>query len=1478
MTNTKKKFLSSFTTLLVLVLFHAFSIHVNAQPWIQNAKKTGDKNFYEIQKSSQDYWTGKNIKEKGKGWKPFKRWEWFWEQRVYPNGKFPDAMHLYNESQSYVQSHTKQQKGGNQLKINNWTEMGPFQSVGGYAGLGRINCVRVDPNNSNIIWVGSASGGLWKSTNGGTSWSSNTDELPTLGVTDIVIDPSNTNIMYIATGDAHNAATYSVGVLKSIDGGTTWNTTGLSWNTSQGNVISRLLMHPTNSSILLAAGNSGIYKTTNGGTNWTQVRTGSFHDMEFKPGTPGTLYASGNSGEIFRSTNTGDAWTQLTSGLPANGRRVALAVSPANTSYVYSVIVASNSGLLGIYRSTNSGDSWSLRASTPNLLGYAADGSDAGGQGWYDLAIAVSPSNAEEVYVGGINNWKSTNGGANWSLISFWYNNGSNPEVHADQHDLYFVPGTSTLYAGNDGGIYRTTNSGVSWEWLGNGLGITQFYRLGISATSPNLIIGGTQDNGTKTVNSYTWSDVIGGDGMECIIDYSNSSIMYGSLYYGDIQKSTNGGSSFFGIKNNITESGGWVTPYVMHPTIPQILYAGYVNVWKTTDGGASWTKISNFTGSNLNVLTVANSDPNTIYTGTGSTLYKTTNGGTSWTTVTLPTGVAYMTALTTQPTNPQVVWITYSGYSSGTKVYKSTNGGTSWTNISGTLPNVPVNCIVYQNNSSDGLYVGTDIGVYYRDATASDWQDFNSGLPNVVVNELEIQYSTKKLRAATYGRGIWQYDLPIPAVTSIDEKFDLSTSMPIGWAAEPALINGTQTWSLNAGTLNPVSSAPSTPNLVSFNSYTLPSGSTARLITPELNWNSVASAKLAFKFRRDIKYLSNIDQLFIDATTNNGTTWTQIAGHYNRPTDIPNTTYWQDISIDVSSYALRPSVRFAFRAVGAYGNFMHVDNIIIGPPANDLQITSIVYPPTSVLYTGSGYSVRASVKNNGTNISGTAYTVEAWIGLTSGFPGSATYHNYATFIPNIAAGGTANIDIPTTWTPSVPGEYTVRLKVTLAGDEITSNDILDASRTVFNVNYGGGSAANGYYYYANSTAGASGAPSQPGYGWINPVTSGHTEITTWTSGTADDGYKGPLTIGFPFSFFSNSYTNLYVGTNGFVTFSDPSAIPYSTQRARLTIPTSSGLDNFIAGVWTDLSAAYPDAHVYYGGDGSKFVITYIHAHRSGSATDYITFQIILFPNGNIKFQYNDSETTSPIPTTITDDCAVGIENSDGTLGVQYRYGTAGGPIFGSPLAVEFTQDQGSLPVVIVSFTGISNPNGSGVLLEWETISEINNYGFYIERRADNEQNFIEVENSFLPGNGTTLDPHKYSFVDSTISTSGIYHYRLRQQDNDGLIHYSGVVSIDASTLSVDETAPAEFRVYQNYPNPFNPSTQIKFTVEKTDHAVVSVYNVIGQEVAILFKGVVEPGKYYSLKFDGAKFTSGLYFYKVVTNSRFEIKKMLLVK
>jgi photosystem II stability/assembly factor-like uncharacterized protein len=758
------------STVIISGLILLSATMASAQPWMETLPASST-NFYDIQASFNRYWEGRDTHERGKGWKAFKRWEWFWEQRVFPTGAFPDPMQLYRESAD----RQARRAGSSNLLAGSWSSMGPSQSPGGYAGLGRLNCVRVSPANPNTIWVGSASGGLWKSTNGGVSWSTTTDELPTLGVTDIAIEPSNPAVMYIATGDGDAGDTYSVGVLKSTDGGATWTATGLNWAVTQTRRISRLLMDPSNSSLLIAATSNGIHKTTNGGTTWTQVSTTSnFRDLEFRPSAPATAYASRSNGQVYRSTNTGDTWTLLSGGIPTSGSRVALGVTPANADYVYALYAASNGGFSALYRSTDSGTSWVSMSTTPNLLGWDAGGGDVGGQGSYDLAVAVSQSNPDEVYVGGVNNWKSTDGGVNWSIISMWYGGVGPAAVHADQHDLSFVPGTTTLYAGNDGGIYRTVDGGTSWTWLGGGLRTTQFYKLGVSQTDAAVLIAGAQDNGTKALSAGVWDDVIGGDGMECAVDFTNASIMYGSIYYGAFYKSINGGASFFPITGSISEQGAWVTPFAVHPTDPAILFAGYTNVWKSTDAGGTWGIVGALSGGRLDNLVIAPSNPDVIYLSDGATLIKTTNGGAGWSTITSPTGNT-ITSLAIHPTNPDIIWLTASGYAAGAKVYVSTNGGSSWSNISGTLPNVPANTIVYENGSPDRLYVGTDIGVHYRDNTVSDWQDFNGGLPNVVVSELEIQYSAGKLRAATYGRGVWESDLfrpLVPLITATPDSF----------------------------------------------------------------------------------------------------------------------------------------------------------------------------------------------------------------------------------------------------------------------------------------------------------------------------------------------------------------------------------------------------------------------------------------------------------------------------------------------------------------------------------------------------------------------------------------------------------------------------------------------------------------------------------------------------------------------------------
>lgn len=757
-----KKF--AYAIIFGFIFFFSGSL-LTAQPWIENLKQQDpsytnpdrEGNFYDIQKSFYEYWDGKDTTQRSIGWKQFKRWEWFWAQRVYPNGIFPNPDITYKEMKAF-EATNKSKKPGSQIQSNaTWTSLGPFTSPGGYAGLGRINVVKEHPNNQNIIYIGSASGGFWYTTNGGASWTTTTDDLGSMGVTDIVFDPMNPSHIYIATGDGDASDAYSVGVMQSYDGGLTWLPTGLNWTQSQTRTISRLLIDPVDPNVIYAGGSFGIYKTTNAGASWTQIFSSmSVKDMEFKPGTRTTIYAAG--AYIYRTTDGGTGWSQLTSGLPASAQRVALGVTPANSNYIYALMSNSGSGFLGMYRSTDGGNSWSTRSTTPNLLGWDIAGGDSGGQGWYDLCMAVDQSNPELIYTGGVNVWKSTNGGTNWTLSAHWYGGGGAAEVHADIHDLWFAPGTNRLYTGNDGGIYRTSDNGVIWQWLGNGLNITQFYRLGASQTHDQIWIAGAQDNGTKNYVGGNWQDVIGGDGMECMIDHTDPNYQYGSLYYGRILRSSDGGYNFWdwvSTGNFTSESGAWVTPFTMHPTSNQTIYIGYRNVYKTTNRGTSWTKLTNWSGSSLQLLKTDPDNANYIYASHGSDLYMTSDGGTNWVQKVLP-GSYYLTYLAVKNGSPQTIYGSFSGYTAGAKVFVSNDAGTTWMNISYNLPNLPVNTIVYQKTTGR-LYCGNDIDVYYLDPGQTEWKQFSHYLPNVIVNEIELQPKFSKMKVATYGRGVWE-------------------------------------------------------------------------------------------------------------------------------------------------------------------------------------------------------------------------------------------------------------------------------------------------------------------------------------------------------------------------------------------------------------------------------------------------------------------------------------------------------------------------------------------------------------------------------------------------------------------------------------------------------------------------------------------------------------------------------------------------
>jgi len=721
-------------------------------------------NFYDIVKEFDTYWKDRPY-EKGKGYKAFKRWQWFAEPRVFPSGnlKFASRGYALEKYQEFLNENPKLEETSNNLSsassVANWTPLGPFGSPAG-GGAGRIQVICANPTNTNSFYVGSAAGGFWITNNGGISYTTTTDQLGSCGVSDIAINSINTNIIYISTGDRDAGDTYATGVLKSIDGGLTWNNTGLVWQTIQQRRIYRLLINPINPNTLIAATSVGIYRSLNAGQNWSLISSGNYVDAEYRPNDTTTVYAVTSNG-LSKSINGGASFAGVSafpSGISAN--RLSIAVSRANANYLYVLVSNNSNGFGGLYRSLNSGTTFSLMSSSPNIFDWSTTGNGTGGQGWYDIAIDASPSNANEIIAGGVNSWKSTNGGANWVLNSHWYGGGGKPYVHADLHYVLYTSGT-TCFLGTDGGVSKTSNNGQNWTEINGNMNIAQMYKIGLASNNSSKLITGHQDNGSNLLNGSNWSQVYGGDGMDCFIDWNNNNTLVASTQNGGFTRSFNGGANWSAIVSGLSGNPAWVAPIVQDPLSANTYYCGYQNVFKSTNQGNTWTIISNF-NTTLDEIKVSPLNPNIIFATSTNAIWKTSNGGTTWSNIT-PTnliGNNQITDLTMDNLNPNNIYITLSGYSAGIKVLASYNGGSTWINYSQGLPNIPTNCIVYLKNSPQGLYIGTDVGVYYREANMSNWISYFTGLPNIIVQDLEIYYSTGKLRAATYARGVWETNL----------------------------------------------------------------------------------------------------------------------------------------------------------------------------------------------------------------------------------------------------------------------------------------------------------------------------------------------------------------------------------------------------------------------------------------------------------------------------------------------------------------------------------------------------------------------------------------------------------------------------------------------------------------------------------------------------------------------------------------------
>lgn len=718
--------------------------------------------------------------------------EWFFMQRAYPLGEVP--LEKYYEAIEQ----TKQIKALSKSSLTNpWVLRGPI-NIGG-----RISDIEMSPASFDTIYAGVASGGVFKSVDQGLNWFPIFDETYTMSIGDLVVDPINPNIIYVGTGEVNGgggSVTYGGnGVYKSTDAGTTWNHIGLTAT----EYISRIIVDPINPQrIFLGAmgklfgknSERGLYRSTDGGVTWENKlfisdSTGCI-DITINPSDPNIVYAAmwerirrpdrrsygGPTCGLYRSTDGGENWIELTNGLPNNSPnvgRIGISICESSPNIIYAIYADNIGYFAGVYKSTNSSDSW-VRTTDGALSNLFSS------FGWWFGNIRVDPSNPNNVFVMGLDVYKSSNGGSSW-----FYSSGS---MHVDQHGMYIHPTNSNfIVAGNDGGVYKSSNSGSSWSFITT-MPITQFYTCEVDYQFPNRSYGGTQDNGTNRTmagNLNDWQQILGGDGFYVLVDPTNNNYVYAEYQYGGFARSTNGGSSFTYGLNGVSGSDrfNWSTPYIIDPANASTLYLGTHRIYKSTNRAGSWTAISpdltngspggNQVYGTITTIASSPSDPNTIYAGTDdANVWVTTNGGTNWAKISTSLPTRWVTRVAVDPDNAMTAYVTLSGYRYDEylpHVFRTTDAGINWLDISSNLPDAPVNDIIVDPDSTGRLYVGTDVGVFVSENLGSSWSYLGENLPNAPITDLVLHNPTKTLIAATYGRSMYAIDLT--PVTDIEKE-----------------------------------------------------------------------------------------------------------------------------------------------------------------------------------------------------------------------------------------------------------------------------------------------------------------------------------------------------------------------------------------------------------------------------------------------------------------------------------------------------------------------------------------------------------------------------------------------------------------------------------------------------------------------------------------------------------------------------------
>ncbi|MBC8172968.1 MAG: T9SS type A sorting domain-containing protein [Chitinophagales bacterium] len=688
---------------------------------------------------------------------------------AYPNVDIPQGAY----AQAFEKYHTQYKdvasvRGGEE---NSWENVGP-NNIGG-----RTVSIAIDPVDTNIVWLGSASGGLWKSTTGGIgvdAWQNIPTGFEVLGVGGIAINPDNTNEMFIGTGETYaygtttnglvtrtERGTYGIGILKTTDGGVTWEKS-LDWTYQENRGVWEILYNPVNTDIVYAATTEGVYKTADDGETWSLILDKKMvMDIEMDKSNGEIIYAGVGNLEsdekgIYKSEDSGVTWELLTTGLPpyTHDGRITLAAYPGNYNILIAII-GNAFNTVGIYRTENAGDSWT-EVDDAEIVSY---------QGWFSKGLVFKADDDDRLIAGGVEVHRSLNGGNSWTQLTTY--TGPSSIVHPDIHDIISNPlDPDKIYIINDGGLYRSNDFCNTFYSCNDGYVTSQHYIGSISQQTNDVGLAGLQDNFTLRYDGTKyWLALIGGDGSYNAINPEDDFIQYGSYQYGNILRSTDQGYNFYEyIYGSPYPYVAFIAPYLISPSHVDVLYAGDNNLDKSENGGTSWfTPESDDIDDGNPILSigVSSSHPDTVYCATAplfndASVFKSTDGGETFADITQDLPDRYPRDIAVNRTNANELYVCYSGFGTG-HIFRSYDGGENWTDLSTTLPDIPFHTVLIDPFDDSTIYAGCDITVFVSADKGTSWEIYNTGLPEaVMIFDLIASVSDSSIFAFTHGRGVF--------------------------------------------------------------------------------------------------------------------------------------------------------------------------------------------------------------------------------------------------------------------------------------------------------------------------------------------------------------------------------------------------------------------------------------------------------------------------------------------------------------------------------------------------------------------------------------------------------------------------------------------------------------------------------------------------------------------------------------------------